>query len=73
MVNNFIRIASITIILMLSCSYLFKENIKIGVVTGLTSQLLFMIAETIFVILLSIIFNTGGDFIENTQLSTPLF
>lgn len=72
MVNNFIRIASITIILMLSCSYLFKENIKIGVVTGLTSQLLFMIAETIFVILLSIIFNTGGDFIENTQFGTIL-
>lgn len=72
MVNNFIRIASITIILMLSCSYLFKENIKIGVVTGLTSQLLFMIAETIFAIIISLLFGFSGDFIENTQFGTIL-
>lgn len=71
-VNNFARIASITVILMLACSYLFRENIKIGVITALTSQLLMMISETIFVIMISLILGTNSDFIETNQFGTVL-
>ncbi len=71
-VNNFVRIASITVILMLACSYLFKENIKIGVITALTSQLLMMISETVFVILISLILGTNSNFIETNQFGTVL-
>lgn len=71
-VNGFIRIVSITVILMLTCSYLFRENIKVGVITTLMSQMITMISETIFVILISIIMNSGSDFIETNQFGTIL-
>ena len=72
MMNNFVKVASITLILALACSYMFKENLKTGVVTALTSQLLIMIAETVFVTIIAIIFNSDGSFIETTQFETIL-
>lgn len=72
LINDFIRIVPITIILMFACSYLFKVNIKTGVITALMSQLITMIAETIFAILISTILDSGSEFIKASQSGTIL-
>ncbi len=72
MMNKFIRIVSITIVLAMVCSAIFRVDIKTGMIATLTSQLLTMIAETIFVIIISLLLNSGSDFIENTQFGTIL-
>lgn len=72
MVNKFLRIISVTIVFMIACSYLLKVEFKQGVIAALISQLMTMVAETIFVITISFIFKSGGEFIENTQFATIL-
>ncbi len=72
MVNKFLRIISVTIVFMLSCIYLLKVEFKQGVIAALISQMMTMIAETIFVIVISVIFKSGGEFIQNTQFATIL-
>ena len=66
-VNSYIRIFLITLILMIMFWYLFRENIHRCIITPIISQLVVMISEMIFVVLVCVIFNMNNDGIIDTQ------
>ncbi len=76
-VNNFIRILSITIILIIVYKFLFKANIKESIFTPIYTQFLIMISETIVIILLATILKLNTEdlinlFIANFLINTAI-
>ena len=71
-VNAFIRIALVTISLMIFFKILFNEDIQKCIITPLYSQFLTMISEVIFAIIISFIFKMGSEEIVNTQFGNFL-
>ncbi|MEG2992703.1 MAG: GHKL domain-containing protein [Bacilli bacterium] len=66
-VNNFFKIFTITLIMMVVCKFLFGESINKAIITPIFSQLMIMGAELIFVI--AVLFITGitnnHQFVDN--------
>lgn len=66
-INQYIRIFCITVVLMLFFRYLFKENIQKCIIIPIISQMVVMVSEMIFVVMLSSIFGLDSQDIINTQ------
>lgn len=60
-VNAFIRITIITISLVIFYKLLFSAEIKDSIITSLVSQVVIMIAETIFALIISLFFGLDGQ------------
>ena len=65
--NAFLRIFTATIILMLFFKYLFRNNIQRTIITPIFSQLIIMISEMLFAILIVLIFKLNSEEIVSTQ------
>lgn len=66
-VNQYIRIFCITIVLMLFFRFLFKETLQKCIITPIISQMIVMISEMIFVVVVCVIFNMNNEGIIDTQ------
>ena len=62
LVDKFIRIIVITIIFMFFFRYLFKENLKKSIITPIYYQLIIMFSETIYALVLTMIFGSNPAF-----------
>lgn len=71
-VNAYIRITILTLTLMIFFRYLFKENLQKCIITPIISQMIVMSSETIFAIIISLIFKMNNEQIVNTQFGTLL-
>ena len=60
-VNNYIKVFSITIILIVFFQFIFKENIQKSIITPIFTQLIVMISEGLFAIFVSIILQIDTD------------
>jgi len=69
-VNAYIRITIITLFLIIFFKFLFKENIKLSIITPIFVQLIYMISEMIFAIIISFIFNVNNEDIVNSFFGT---
>lgn len=72
MVNKFIKVTLITIIFMFFFRYLFREKISKCIITPIYYQIIIMISETLYTIVLVMIFNTSAGDIINSFLGTFL-
>lgn len=70
LVNKFIKIILITVICMLFFRYLFKENLKKCIITPIYYQIIVMISETIFILLIISIFRLNLEELKNQYLGT---
>ena len=68
MVNKFIKIFIITLVFMLFFSFLFKETLQKNIITPIFYQIIIIISETIFVLLLLVIFGADSSDIMNSFL-----
>ena len=66
-VNPYIRISIITFALMIFFRFLFKESLQKCIITPIFSQMLVMVSEMFFVVVVCIIFNFDNQDIINTQ------
>ena len=71
-INPYIKILSITIILIIFFKFLFKENIQKCIIVPIISQLIVMISETIFALLITIFLNSDEQLILNSLLGSFL-
>lgn len=69
-VNKFVKIAMITIVFMFFFRYLFKEKISKCIITPIYYQIIIMISENIYALMLILIFNSDATEIINTFLGT---
>ena len=69
-VNQYIRIAVVTLSLMLFFKFLFKENLQKCIITPIFSQMLTMVSEVIFATIIIFGFNLNSNDIANTQFGT---
>ena len=53
-INNFVKIALITIIFMIFFAFLFKENVQKCIITPIFYQLIIMVSETIYALIITI-------------------
>ncbi len=65
--NEYLKIFSITIILIITFKFFFKESLRKSILTPLYTQVIVMISEMIFVVLISFIFNLNNEGIIETQ------
>lgn len=65
--NEYLKIFSITIILIISFKLLYKESLRKSILTTLYTQVIVMISEMIFVVSISFILNLNNDGIIETQ------
>ena len=61
-VEKFIRICLVTIVLMIFFKFLFKSSVQKAIITPILSQLLILVSESIFVVILSLILQ--GKFMD---------
>ena len=71
-VNDYIRITVITLFLIVFFGYLFKREIRITVITPIFVQLIYMISEMIFAIIISLIFDVKNIDIVNSYFGSLL-
>ena len=72
LVSSFIKITLITIIFMIFYKYLFEFDLKICIITPIYYQLIIMISEGIYILLLSTIFNLNLEELKDKFLGTYL-
>ena len=70
LVNKFIKILLLSIVFMIFFRFLFKEKINKCIVTPLFYEILIMISETIYAILITLIFDYNATEIISTHLGT---
>ena len=68
LVDKFIRIIVITILFMFFFRYLFKENLKKCIITPIYYQLIIMFCETLYALILTIIFGSNPSFFVESFL-----
>jgi len=71
-VNAYIRITIVTLTLMIFFRFLFKENLQRCIITPIISQMIVMISEMTFAILISLLFKMNNEQIVNTQFGNLL-
>lgn len=71
-VNQYIRIFSVAVLLIISFYVLFKEKINVTVITPIYTQLIFMISETIFIIIITLIFQSNTEDLLKFQAASFL-
>lgn len=71
-VNQYIRIFSITVFLIIIFKFLFKESIQKSIITPIVSQIITMLSEMVFVAFICFIFDMNGSEIINTQFGNFL-
>lgn len=71
-VNAYIRITLITLALMFFFKFLFNESIQKCIITPIISQMVTMISEMIFAIIIVILLNLNSQDIVNTQFGNIL-
>lgn len=69
-VAAYLRISGITIILIFFFKFLFKTDFRISIITPVFSQIIVMLSEMIFVVLVCIILDVGSDVIVSTQFGS---
>lgn len=69
-VNKMIRIILITIIFMIFFKYLFRENLQKSIITPIFYQIMIMITETIYLMMLVIVIGNDGTKIANSCFGT---
>lgn len=67
LVNQYIRIFSITLFLVIAFYVLFKKKLSVTILTPIFVQFIFMIVEMIFVVTVCQIFNMNNEGIIDTQ------
>lgn len=70
--NKYLKIILNTLILIIFFKYLLRENIQKTIITPIFQQLIVMLSETIFVLLMTIVFNYDAQMIISTYLGTIL-
>lgn len=70
LVNKFIKILLLSIVFMLFFKFLFKEKTNKCIVTPLFYEILIMISETIYAILITLIFDYNANEMISTHLGT---
>ena len=70
--NQFLRIITITMMMSLFIKLIFSERVNKSILSAITSQLIYMISEIIFISSISIIFNYNSNDIANNQFGTLL-
>ena len=68
--NQFIRILTITIVMAIFIKILMKEKINRAILASVTAQIIYMISEIIFAIIISTVFSLNANDIANTQFAT---
>lgn len=64
--NAFIRMILLVIVFTIAVKCLFKENIKNSIITSIYSELILVISETIFALIITLVFNMGSvQIVEN--------
>ena len=69
-IDKFLKIITITIIFMFFFYYLFRESLQKSIITPIYYQLIIMISETLYAILLIAIFKSGSQEILSTYFGT---
>lgn len=70
--NKFAKIILAALILIVFFKYLFQENFQSTIITPIYQQFIAMLSETIFVLLMTIIFNYDAEMMISTYLGTIL-
>lgn len=65
-IDSFIKIVTMTLILMLFFKYYFKEELKICIITPIFYQLILLISEVVCAIILSLIFKSNPTLLLNS-------
>lgn len=68
--SGFIKILTITMIMTIFIKFLFKQNINNSLLISVTSQIIYMISETIFLVIIASIFNETANEIIINQFGT---
>ena len=67
--NVFLRITLVTILMMFFIKILFNTNLQVSIITPIYSQMLVMVSELIFGIVISLIFKYDSQKIIETQFA----
>lgn len=68
--NKFIKIFIVTLILIIFFKYLFNEGTQKNIITPIFGQFIMMVSETIFALIITLIFNYDGATMVSTCLGT---
>lgn len=70
--NHFLRIMTITMMMSLFIKLIFNEKVNKSILGAVTSQLIYMISEIIFALIITFVFDMNSNDIINNQFGTVL-